>query len=161
MKDDQFHPIKSYKKGVRKSRDQSTKVEGIKIERKARQKEMTLESVLEKTEKEFEKSLKEHDFNNPNLRGKDWEVGITYGGGFSEEHFSFSAQIMGTDKSFTNTSWISNFDWSEGMDEKIQKRLENDNKFAQKEYEKWLVGSFELSSDSFFMELVDEIEEEA
>jgi len=36
MQDGKFHPHTDYKKGIRKSRDQKTKTEGVKIERKAR-----------------------------------------------------------------------------------------------------------------------------
>ena len=36
MQDGKFHPHTEYKKGTRKSRDQSTKTKGIKVERKAR-----------------------------------------------------------------------------------------------------------------------------
>ena len=149
-------------KSVRKSRDQSTKTQGVKIQpRMSREKRNPLEPVLEKTEKEFEKSLKEYDFKNPNLRNKDWEVSITYEGGFSEEYFRFWAQIKGTDKSVTYRSFLSNFEWSEGMDEKWQKRIENDDKFAQKQYDIWLADSFDTVSDGFFEQFVDAIEEEA
>ncbi len=36
MQDGKFHPHTDYKKGVRKSRDQSTKEKGVKVERKVR-----------------------------------------------------------------------------------------------------------------------------
>jgi hypothetical protein len=35
-KDGKFHPITDYKKGIRKSRDQQVKQQGVKVERKAR-----------------------------------------------------------------------------------------------------------------------------
>ena len=36
MKDGKFHPITDYKKGIRKSRDQKARTQGVKVERKAR-----------------------------------------------------------------------------------------------------------------------------
>lgn len=36
MKDGKFHPHTDYKKGIRKSRDQKDKTQGVKVERKAR-----------------------------------------------------------------------------------------------------------------------------
>ena len=46
-KDGKFHPITDYKKGVRKLRDQSTKSEGVKIERKKRNHSFKIGDVVE------------------------------------------------------------------------------------------------------------------
>ena len=169
-KSGKFRPTEN-KKGVRMSRDQSAKTQGVKIEkiRMAREKEMNLDDVMKKHEKEFEKSLNEYHFDNPQLRNKNWDVGITYEGGFGEEYFSFwagtpkyakSKALAGSDVSVTYRSFLSNFDWSEGLDEDIQERIEKDPDFAQKEYDKWLTDSFDTVADGFFEQLVGAIEDE-
>src|SRR3989304_1818059 len=48
MKDDQFHPITQYKKGVRKSRDQSAKLEGVRLKRETKPLKVTPTETLEK-----------------------------------------------------------------------------------------------------------------
>ncbi len=131
------------------------------VERKARDVlDPDLDLIIEHQEKEFEKGLKEYDFKNPKLRNKEWDVSITYEGGFSEEYFSFSAGIKGTDKSVTYRSFLSNFDWSEGLEEDVQKRIEKDDVFAQKLYDIWLADSFDTVADGFFEQLVDAIDDE-
>ena len=54
MKDNKFHPITEYKKGTRKSRDQTVKMQGVKIERKSRN---FPQDIDEMTESEQEATL--------------------------------------------------------------------------------------------------------
>lgn len=166
-KDGKFHPITDYKKGTRKSRDTNATSQGVKIERKARviEDEFPLDTIMTKMEKDFEIGLKEHDFTNPKLRNKQWSVGISYEGGFSEEYFGFWAQPV--DESIEPvkiSEWISNDGWSDTgdfeEDEKFQKKLERNPDFAEREYAKWLASSFEQYDDHWFMQLADAIEDE-
>lgn len=165
-KDGKFHPHSEYKKGIRKSRDQTVKQEGVKIRNKRYAKEVEefpLDKVLEKTEKDIAQGLKEHDFTNPKLRNKEWEVGITYEGGFQEEYFSFWAQPKDESiKPVTVRSFVSNAEWSSGMDDEdaYNKKLEKDPVFAEKEYANWLAETFEAYNDHWFMDLADTIDDE-
>lgn len=175
--DGKFHPHKQYKKGVRKKRIPTDKMvepkvgvkinstmhnEGIRL-KKDEIKLHPLDKVITNMEKTFETYLNDHDFKNPKLRNKDWSVGITYEGGFSEEYFSFWAQPKDESiKPITYRSWISNYDWSEGMDEDsgYMEKLDKDPDFAQKEYEKWLADTFHAYGDAWFQSLADAIEDE-
>ena len=136
-------------------------------ERKARvtEDEFPLDTVMKKIEKDIEAGLKEHDFTNPKLRNKQWSVGITYEGGFSEESFGFWAQPV--DESIEPvkiSEWISNDEWSStgdfDEDEKLQKKFERNPDFAEREYAKWLASSFEQYDDHWFIQLADAIENE-
>ncbi len=184
-KDGKFHPMKPYNKKIRSKREPfNVAKDGVKIsseklaqmqrgasvrgKRYAMQEdEFPLDIVITKMEKDFEQGLKEHDFTNPKLRNKQWSVGITYEGGFSEESFGFWAQPV--DESIEPvkiSEWISNDGWSEGLGDEstfpdeFEKKLENDSDFAEREYAKWLASSFEQYDDHWFMQLADAIEDE-
>ena len=153
------------KNGSKSTREKSIEPEGKPIEQRSLSElqlaSKSLGTIIEETEKDFENGLKESDFENKKLRDKNWNVGINYEGGFSEEYFSFWAQP--NDESFEPVSirsFISNSDWSEGLDEDIQKRIEADSDFGSEEYDKWLASTFELFADNFFMELQEAIEDE-
>ena len=155
--DGKFHPINN--NHVLKNKSNSK--EGIKITRKMKAKEPDINDVIEKTEKEWEKDLKNYDFDNPKLKNKNWEVSITYEGGYSEEYFRIWASPKGVEKAVEFTTFISNFDWSEGLDEDLQKEIESNEMTASREYDKWLVDSFEeIGKEAFFDQLIGDIEDE-
>ncbi len=78
MQDGKFHPHTDYKKGVRKSRDQSTKSAGIKI-RKARD----------------NNKLKHNDYFKLKLNDKNFEelLELTTGSGFDQNDFSIKKNV--------------------------------------------------------------------
>ncbi len=64
MQDGKFHPHTDYKKGVRKSRDQSTKSVGIKLERKAREVRGQFFKMIQPEAESFQAPQDEQDVDN-------------------------------------------------------------------------------------------------
>ena len=170
-KNKKFHPVRDYK-GVRKSRDQFTKTQGIRLGKTNNQSIIRKKSAIEepnvldkqitKLEKSFKEGLDKTDWNNPRLKGTKWDIDIAYEGSHGtvdSEYFTITAHREGVG-SVSYTEAFSNDNWFDPDDTKRSRKIENDPDFAQMEYEKWLAGMLELYEDAMFEGLMLTIEDE-
>lgn len=165
-KNKKFHPIKN-NKGVRKSRDQFTKTQGVKMgivirKKSAIEEPNVLDRQVTKLEKSFKEGLDKMDWSNPKLKGTKWDIDIAYEGSHGtvdSEYFTITAHREGVG-SVSYTEAFSNDDWFDPDDTKRSRKIENDPNFAQMEYEKWLASMLELYEDAMFEGLMLTIEDE-
>ncbi|MCP6727114.1 MAG: hypothetical protein KJI69_03760 [Patescibacteria group bacterium] len=162
-----FHPISNNKKGTRKSRDQSTKSTGVKIESRIRKKsaiaeETNFDMAIDRLKKSLLEGLNENQWSPDlqRLKNVTWDVDVTYSGshGTSDsEYFTITAFYKGVG-SVEYQEAFSNDDWFDTSDKKLTKRIETDSDFAEKEYDEWLIGLLDLYEDSMFEGLIATIE---
>jgi len=156
------------KKGIRKSRDQSTKTQGTKIESRIRKKSAIAEEdnfdlAVEKLNKSLLEGLNENQWSSDlqRLKNVTWDVDVTYTGshGTSDsEYFTITAFYKGVG-SVEYQEAFSNDDWFDTNDKKLTKRIETDSDFAEREYNKWLINLLDIYEDAMFEGLVATIEE--
>jgi len=166
MEEGKFHPH-TQSKGVRKSRDQSTKNEGVRMKRirkkSAIAEEDNFDLAIEKLKKSLLEGLNENQWSSDlqRLKNVTWDVDVTYTGshGTSDsEYFTITAFYKGVG-SVEYQEAFSNDDWFDTSDKKLTKRIETDSDFAEREYNKWLISLLDLYEDAMFEGLVATIED--
>ena len=164
-KSGKFRPTEN-KNGIRKSRDQTAKNNGVQLTQKRmkRDKVSTAYRKIKELEKDFERGLSEYDFDNKHLKNLDWDVNVTYTGSHGtvdSEYFTVTAVNTRGIGTVETHEAFSNDDWSQGMDDDsgYMKKLDEDSDFAEKEYDKWLAEMLDVYKEGMFQNLVTMIEE--
>ena len=132
-------------------------------------KDETFEGVMSRIESDWESALNEDEEIETTSINDDWKVSITHTGSWgsaNEEHFSLIATNKNLDahievnETLSNDDWIPEYDDDGNDNEKYIEKIQNDDKFAEKEYTKWLKNTFENYEDSMYSSLADSVQEQ-
>ena len=131
-------------------------------------KDETFEDVMSRIESDWESALNEDEEIETASIANDWKVGITHTGAWgsvNEEHFSLTATNKNLDAHIEVTEYLSNDDWIPEYDDfgnendEYVKKIQNDDKFADREYTKWLKDTFENYEDGMYSSLAEEVKD--
>jgi len=155
---------KGFLNGIRKSRDQSTNTQRIRMKRESEmiEREDVLAIAVGNTERSLKKGLDEHFKNHPKFKNAVWDVSIDYEGSHGtvdSEYFLITAYRKGVG-SVEYREAFSNDDWYDMDDKRRAKKIQNDPDFADREYQKWLAETLTVYEDAMFEGLITTIEDE-
>ena len=157
-----FRPTEN-KNGIRMKRDKSINPTGSILSQKRMKRETIsrTDSKIKQLEMDFNKGLKQYNFDDKRLKNLNWDVDITYTGSYgsvSDEHFELTAFAEGVGMVKTREAF-SNDDWYDQDDERLSERIQNDSVFAEKKYDEWLAEMLDAYQEGMFQNLVSMIEE--